>query len=428
MNKEILELTKIGFEFEFITELSNNDLKNKLEKLFDKKFIITDQYHSDIKVTDRQFKIEPDYSVGITGREIITGPLRYYEAMEVLEKMSSFIRRFGKTDTKTAFQPNISFEKEVFTSLKHSFNPLKFILEFDEEYIYERFPERRNNLYAKSIKRLKPVSNLFNVSESGFNSKIITYPDSKYYGVNFEKLRSDYLEVRYLGGSFYEYKLEELKESIDYSIQKIYESSVVNENKLSDDNMLAIKEVVHKYNNLRSNVSSVKNLKEAYPNIKFYTDLERDKKVIDNKLFLLRDKMTDLFFNNDLKEGIINYDSEKGRFQLKNFELDSCEFEGVDFLNCKISNTIITGNAEIHMSEIKNCDITECKLYRNKIKNTRVKNSYTNSKNILEKCYVDGPMTKFNGILKSGIFRKGTILKDAQFSTDNTEIIEYNRF
>lgn len=427
MNNEIKELCLVGFEFEFVSELSNNDLKNKLEKILDKRIIITDQYHSDIKVTDKQFKIEPDYSIGMEGREIITGPLYYNEAIQVLEKITAFIRRYGKTGTKTAFQPNISFDKSIFDSFKHNFNTLKFVLEYDEDFVYQRFPERKNNLYAKSIKRLKPANNLFTVSESGFNQKVIKHPNTKYYGVNFEKLNQDYLEIRYIGGDFYEYKLQEIKEVIDYSIQKIYESSIIKENKLSKENITEIRKVMEKYNTLRNNLSTSDKIKEAYPNIKFYVDLHNNKKLIDNKLFLMREKIIDLFFDNELTEGIVNFDSEKGRFQLKNFKLDSCILNNIDLINCEVSNSMLDGNSEIHNSKIKNCDITECKLYRNNVKSTRVKHCYTNSKNILEDCYIDGQMTKFNGQLKSGIFRKGTILKDAKFST-KAQIIEYNRF
>jgi len=193
------QLSKIGFEFEFFCELNNNELKTKLTKLLNKKIVISDQYHSDVQVTENQFKIEPDFSTGMSGKELVTGPVSYDEGKVILEKVCNFIRRYGSTSKKTAIHLNLSFKKDLIESLKHSFNTVKFILEFDEEEIYEDWPERRNSLYAKSIKHLKPIDKNFVFAKNSFNRHTLSYPIEKYRGVNFTKLVSDYLEVRYIG-------------------------------------------------------------------------------------------------------------------------------------------------------------------------------------------------------------------------------------
>ena len=54
--------------------------------------------------------------------------------------MFKFISEYGYTDDKCAFQINLSF---IDQNLIYKFNKLKFILEFNEELIYNDFP----NLY-----------------------------------------------------------------------------------------------------------------------------------------------------------------------------------------------------------------------------------------------------------------------------------------
>lgn len=426
MDPKILEKSYCGFEFEFITELSNNDLKRKLEKLLDKRIVISDKYHSDITPTSRMFKIEPDFSAGSGGKELITGPIPYTEAVDIFEKITSFIRRFGTTTEKTAFQPNISFDKSLIPSLKHSFNPIKFIIDLNENQIYEKFPKRKNNLYAKSVKKFRSLNSNYVLSESNINTQIIGYPKTKYYGINFEKLVKDYLEVRYIGGEFYEYKSQEIKEIWDSMIWSIWEASNPKTNKFTQENVQYLNEVLDADKQMRKKLASAQAIKESFPDIKFSVDLERNTKFIDNKLYLIKDKIHELFMFNELKEGVINYDSEKGRFQLKNFTLEQAELKSVDLINCKLTNCIVTENSEIHRSEINNSDIENSKLFGNKLKSSRTKDCYIDRKNEAYDCYIKGRAGFFDGQLKSGIFREGYIMSNAKFG-NKAEIIEFKK-
>lgn len=427
MDLDIKKHSKLGFEFEFFTELDNNNLKQKLEKLLRKKIKIADSYHSDVKIDENIFKIEPDYSTGIKGKELITGPLHYEEAKVVMEKVLNFIRRYGSTSKKTAIHLNFSFDKEVVESLKHSFNIIKFILEFDEEEIYEKFPERKHNIYAKSIKSLRPVDRNFIFSENTFNRNTIAYPNEKYRGFNFNKITQDYLELRYLGGTNYEYKIDEINYIWEYALEQIYTNSATITNNFTEKNFEKLNEIYKEAYDRAESLSTYEQFHNSYPEIKLFVDLKNEKKFMDNKLYLIRDKINELFFEKDLKKGVINYDSEKGRFQLKNFELNDCTLEGVDLLNCKIKNCLIKGNSEIHKSEIKDSDIEECKLYKAKVTDTRIKNSFVNVNTVCEKSYIDGHHTFFYGTLKNSIFRKGYIMNQAKVDEESNEIIEFKK-
>ena len=88
--------------------------------------------------------------------EFITGPLPYFEAIAILIKTLKWIDLNGYTDKKCAFQFGVSIDTSIFPEVPpvSQLNPLKFILGFDENIIYKRFPERMGSLYAKSIKRI----------------------------------------------------------------------------------------------------------------------------------------------------------------------------------------------------------------------------------------------------------------------------------
>ena len=116
------------------------------------------KYHSSFNVTADHFKIEPDMSLGMSGVELITGPLEYPNVKLVLLKILKIMQEFCRTDEKCSIHVNISFDPkkvEPTKTLDH-LNKLKLILEIDEEMVYKYFPTRKNNFYAKSVKKIIP--------------------------------------------------------------------------------------------------------------------------------------------------------------------------------------------------------------------------------------------------------------------------------
>ena len=92
--------------------------------------------------------------------ELITGPMDYFEAIPVLIRILKWIDKNGYTNDKCALQFGLSFDRLKYPELidLKNLNPLKFVLGYDEEYVWSRFPERRGSLYAKSIKRIIPAN------------------------------------------------------------------------------------------------------------------------------------------------------------------------------------------------------------------------------------------------------------------------------
>ena len=93
----------------------------------------------------------------------------------------------------------------------NNLNALKLLLEVDEDLIYNYFPERKNNIYAKSVKTLIPFKGFdFSTNAIEILQTNIQYPDTKYYGINFQTIQNGRLEWRYIGGNNYHKKTSEI--------------------------------------------------------------------------------------------------------------------------------------------------------------------------------------------------------------------------
>jgi len=168
---EILSSSKVGIEFEFFTEQKPNSAAKDISKALGKKVVVPvsvkgfgeeekGTYHSDLEPTATMFKLEKDFSGGRDMYEMITGPLAYEEARIIVIKMLQWIKEKGWTNSKCAIHLNVSFNdfKAKLRVPLINLNILKFILSFDEEFVYSRFPNRKDSVYAKSIDNFYPQS------------------------------------------------------------------------------------------------------------------------------------------------------------------------------------------------------------------------------------------------------------------------------
>ena len=153
----------IGFEFEFyMKDLSYYKTLELLNKELEPvKVWGFRQYHSDFTPDNKNFKIEPDLSGGSNMVELVTGPLNFYDAKYYLIKIIKFIQTYGYTNEKSSIHFNISFSDKDLNDL----NPLKLILNTDEEEIYRTYPTRKDNVYAKTVKKIIPFKeyDFFNI-------------------------------------------------------------------------------------------------------------------------------------------------------------------------------------------------------------------------------------------------------------------------
>lgn len=236
--QDIRNNIRIGLEFEFFSALDDIKLENlakSISRVIKEKIVILD--YSDYKKTPdyNKYTLTYDYSGGPLMYELITPILKYQEAINIINLFYNWIKNFGKLNKSCSLHVTLSFDKPKLLNLKHDIyglNKLKFIIDFDENFIYQNFPNRKHNVYARSIKDVirnhkhnsLDVSNLTNTSAT-----------NRYYGVNFTKLKDNMIEFRYIGGNYVK-KLQETINVINYYIDITYETlknDVIDQDKLN---------------------------------------------------------------------------------------------------------------------------------------------------------------------------------------------------
>jgi hypothetical protein len=402
----ILKNAVVGFEFEFYTakpyykllEILNRELSPKKVHGFRK-------YHSSFKPDEDNFKIEPDLSGGIDLVELVTGPMPYPDCKIIMLKVLKLLQEFAYTDEKCSLHINISFSEDAEKQIEELV-PLKLILDIDEDNVYRMFPNRENNFYAKSVKRLIPYKGY--TQSSDIVDIIISnleLPDTKYFGVNLKEYTQGWLEYRYIGGTDYQFKTKDIINLLDYFILLTWNCL---DKEIDDED----KEKILDY--LQDNISNFKNFVtyedflSEYPSVKVEIDKNDDFTVVNSYYNRIYDKLYDLLMNTyNLRDAIINYDTEtnrlelidtyvKGIFDIRYWDFIECEIADGTYFKCHIHDTDIK-NSHVESSTIVNCEIFNSKLTA----------CHVDEGCILEKVYFYGGF--LDGEMKSGIFRGGTI-------------------
>jgi hypothetical protein len=424
-NSDVLLSSGMGFEFEFYSNHSVEKTATLLSRVLGKKISIEEKAHSDFKPTTDHYKLEPDMSGGQSLLELVTGNIPYQDARIEFIKILKWIQENGNTGERAGMHINISFDDKIHgqTFLSHM-NVLKFILDFDEEFVYDLFPERKASVYAKSVKFIVPKDKYYFDDIRNINPYNFIYPNEKYYGINFEKLVSNYLEFRYLGGEKYEYRINDLLRLIDHFVLELYRAAKNPE--FTESNYTELKKILNNYQHLTKAYISFSEFKKYYPEVGFLVDMDSDDRRIDLYWGKIRDQLFSLLNECNLKDGIINYNSDTGRLQLKNADLrKSFKIEGIDIIDSKIRGVVT--KCDLFGCEIEDAEVYESNLFNGcKAFNCKIMDCYTNQTSILTDCYVDGGNGIMNGSMRGGIHRKGRITNISRFDK-NVEKIEFEK-
>lgn len=405
----------VGFEFEFYTDYSWAKLMELLNiKLSPAKVWSSLKYHSDIEVDGYNFKIEPDYSGGPNMVELITGPTAYNDAKIILLQVMNFIQEYCYTDEKCSVHVNISFDEKMDKSMS-GLNPLKLILETDEDYIYSLFPERRNNIYAKSVKRVLPFKGFTDpdIAVEQLCNNLILPDDTKYYGINLFSANRGWIEYRYIGGKDYQNKTNNILELMDYFIISTYNSIKV---PFDAEDKIKLKAMI----NDKINKYKLFNNYDNFLTLSYKVDLQVDQddtyEYITSYYEKFREQLYDLLVDNDISNGLINYNTEnskleivgcdiKSLFDMKNVHVIDCTLNQSYLFECQLIRCEVfkshVMNSKIIEGTLKNCKITSCNVI-----DTEVKDSYMF-------------MCKFNNnVVESSILRACEIDENSEISTD----------
>lgn len=399
--------TKVGLEVEFVRKPKYRlgDIKKEISRLLGVKVNIEKEHHSDFTPTEDHFKIEPDFSLGDHSVELVTGPMDYNHARIVLMKVLGWIRgnKNVKTTERCGLHLNLNYPDTRYIA---DIDILKFILMFDEEEVYSRFPKREDNLYTKSIKEIVPLHSNFDFKTITTNRTSFVYPNSKYYGVNFEKLKNGYLEFRYIGGRKYEEKQSEILYLLDYFLQSLKDAYTKDDEQMKEK-LISLLEPKKQVFLAGQNYFNFKNI---FKNIEFKVDMKTDEETLKlffpimwRELFPIFIRMKEVKFN---MSGTINYDTDNSCIEVAGFILRRSLIENPRILlyDCRLINMVLIG-VPVYDCRVSNSDLERCRTNNSEFKDSRIKNednSYSDFKN----CYLDG-VKLLDCFVDGGIFRKG---------------------
>jgi hypothetical protein len=424
---EVLESARIGLEFEFFSSMDIEKTARSIAKFTKKRVVIPMSmstlnepkplYHSPVNPTADIFKLEPDYSGGKNMFELVTGPASYKDARNVIIKMFEWIESNGYTTDRCSIHVNLSIDgnKVVTKSTIQDMSIAKFILSFDEEKVYKVFPTREKAMYARSIKKIRPNRILFYLPTlEEFNRSTLSLPaDEKYYGVNFLKTAKSYLEYRYIGGAKYEKMKKPILDLIDYFILHLHD--VLNFERFTDNEKIKFRKMLELDKEIYTGFTRYSEFMKKFPDIKVSLDMNDDPQVLEAIWPNLREKLYEIIVTGQMKKGAFNYDSEVGRFQLKDTTLRECTLSEVEFVNCKVEGII--NRSWFYNCEVTNSRIEECELIRgNTVKLTKVTACKLPITNVCEECYIDNKRMIINCEVIDGVIRSGEIGKLAKLS------------
>jgi len=410
----ILQHAIVGFEFEFYTEkpyyklleLFNYELSPIRVHGFRK-------YHSSFVPDALNFKIEPDLSGGVRLVELITGPMPYPDCKIVLLQIMKLLQDIATTDEKCSLHINISYDKEAEKNIEKLI-PIKLILDVDEDNIYELFPNRKDNYYAKTVKRLIPFKGY--TQTNGIIDLVIAnleLPNTKYYGINIKEYTQGWLEYRYIGGTDYQFKTKEVVYLLDYFILLTWNNI---DKEIDEED----KEKILDY--LNDNISNFKKFLRyedfisEYPSVKIEVDKDDNVIILKSYYDKMYNNLYELLMNTyNLSDAIINYDTEtqktevvdtliKGIFDLKHFDFIECQVVDGTFYKCNFYN------GDIKNSHLESCSLTSCEVFNCKLTDCNVEKDTT-----LENVYfyggiMDGEM--LSGVMRGGILGPNAIIGD----------------
>lgn len=409
---KLLNQALVGIEVEFFSNHSYVKTVELLNLEFDNYEVWgINQYHSDFEVNDKVFKIEPDYSGGSEMIEFITGPLPWTQAQIVLITMLTWIKKYGYTDEHCSVHINVSLLDLDVKLL----NPIKLILNINENYIYDLFPERRNNIYAKSVKWIVPFESWYDpeIAINHILQNVQIADDTKYYGINLQKRIDGYLEYRYIGGKDYHLKVDYIIELMNYFILQTRNAF----NELTEEDKIKLFAYLEENINWLKQYKSYDSFLGNIDGIKIEVDREFDYRTTKNNWDNFKDKLFKIIKNSDnIKNATINYNSQTKRLEIVNATITEIhEIYNVDFIECRINNCTLY-NCDIIETQINSGHLYSCNIYESNISNCKLMQCKCSDYTELINCLFDGG--QLDCIMKNGVFRSGTVLTNAEI--DNT--------
>jgi len=401
--KEIYDNSSLAFTFEFFTPLNRRDVSSKLSKTLGKKIKWFNDIEATFEATYDTFRVSPRYSNGYKEMSLSTGFLPYQEAVHMLLKTMNLVEAIGYTTDRCSVTTKIRLNEDRLNlpTKINKLNKFKYLVGLNEAKLFELWPTPDNEeskLRRNHIHLIQP-KNLYNmvITESfieRMNPAEFNFPESDSFATDFSELSSGNLIVKYISGKDYTKKKREAVSTINLVIEHLYETLSKNY-EYSFDEKKKISRMVEDFQNSVDGTRSYFNFKRLFPDVVMYVDLKPIDYLIEANYTILREKIFKLIVGGGIKEAVLNYDTGRGRLQIKDAVVSkSILIEEVEFYQCKVEAD--SKNCLFEGCDIRNSKLTDCVIFSNNdIRNSRIINcEYLGEANELSRCYLENPETR----------------------------------
>ena len=391
--QEVYNNTLIGLQFEFYSSKKSNFIVEDLSRPLGRKVILTENenipptWSSPILLKEYNGK-KPRYQLKIAQQD--------YQALNpAVGQILKWINENAALDYSTILGVSLSFKNRNLQTLTNisTMDIGKMVLKIDENFLYNKFPLMESSPFCLSMKRVLPLEGFINVSNPlGSLKNYFQIPISEDYGVDFTEQPMGILKFNYIGGPKYAQKPYEVSETLKYYIISTYQ--VLNSEGYTPEMKFEMDKLTENYSRIRRCYYEPDYFIDAYPGIKVLVDLKESDQIVKTYWEKIRGPLLRLIMESGFDKGYFNWDTDQGKFDIKDAKLEGVKVSGMNLVNCEVRGLL-----------------EDCHMWRSSAENSLIRNSTivagTDIKtSLLEGCRAD----RSNTIERSYIINKGEII------------------
>lgn len=296
------------------------------------------------------------YNNGFKMKRLTIGPVYYYEGVNALLKSFKFIEENGYTNELCKAKINLGFSKMNEGARVPNLNKFKFLLNFNEAKAFELWPQeiRSSKIYKHSVNLIYPKNKFIaeaTVPSGSYSSQMeFSFPRSKQFGINFDKISEGFVTVNYVGGKDYEKKSTQAVELLNMVIETLF-STLKSNSVYSDSDREKIKDILTEQKTHLAGLKNYKAFETKYPLIKLSMDLDTRPEILSASFNLVRESLFDLVTYGGLVRGQVNYNSESRQLEVMGGRIkNGFNLSGITFIDSSIQ------------AEISECTLLNCKV------------------------------------------------------------------
>lgn len=322
-------------------------------------------------------------------------------------KILNWIKNNGYTtkncNLNMSFTVNTAFAKDLrFTEI----DKLRLFLEINEKEIFKNFPTRKGLPTIRSVKYFTPV-NKFILSKNMdvVNVNNFRYLLDEFSAIDISNIGKDVIKFKYLGGEDYEKIQPKVSKILDLYTETLF--TVCTNPQFTENNLYQLKNILKQNKKVSEAFNSLDMFSYYFPDIIPMVDLKGAPEILKSFWNTIRDRIYDVITNGGMKAGFINFDTDAGKYQIKDAILSNA-YNITDF---EIFNSKLTGiyrHCDFFDCTLQDAHILESNLLRsNLIKKSEIVDTHIQFNNKLEDCIINNKNSNINGKLDRCIIIRG---------------------